>query len=269
MEGDDLICNFKKCRKRLTDIAYVTACSHVFCDEDGTREFNRAKNCPACKTNLDKKFEIVRNNLQPSEQYKSMILAGLKPDMINEIASRALAFWMYQSHQEKTYHEFQSNKERERASQLEQYYEQLVSRTNSELTSLKSQIENTKKENGETKKKYSEVSDKLMEKNRQHQKLQSMYDSLRRKYISISSFETVGVQKTPNCAFNVPNMASGDMRGASHVQGTMQRGRASSFLESFISPPQGFQFNPQQAMLDQPANRVHDEFSVGLGTPRR
>ncbi|WAR09315.1 CIP1-like protein, partial [Mya arenaria] len=76
MEGDDLICNYRKCRKRLTDIAYVTACSR--------------------QTNLSLKFEIVRNNLQPSEQYKSMILAGLKPDVINEICSRAIAFWMYQ-----------------------------------------------------------------------------------------------------------------------------------------------------------------------------
>ena len=75
---DDLICNFKKCRKRLNTVAWVTSCSRillipppprtvarllkkfsvefiltlctdVFCEEDGAREFGKQATCPACK----------------------------------------------------------------------------------------------------------------------------------------------------------------------------------------------------------------------------
>ncbi|XP_052808910.1 E3 ubiquitin-protein ligase CCNB1IP1-like [Mya arenaria] len=267
MEGDDLICNYRKCRKRLTDIAYVTACSHVFCDEDGTREFNKSKVCPACQTNLSLKFEIVRNNLQPSEQYKSMILAGLKPDVINEICSRAIAFWMYQSHQEKTYQEYMGNKARERATQLEQYYEQLVSKTSTELNSLKTQIGACKKELDDTKKKYSEVTDKLMEKNRQHQKLQSMYDSLRRKYISMSAFDPAD-QDPPNHAFNNAQGA------AAAADNRIHRSNIAPVDNHFKSPSGtvGFDFRPQTGTTNYPANRQDNRqgsFNIDLGTPRK
>jgi len=42
----------------------------------------------------------------------------------------------FQSNQERTYQEFIANKAKERAVQLEQYYEQIISRTNVELNSI-------------------------------------------------------------------------------------------------------------------------------------
>jgi len=78
----------------------------IFCDEDGTREFNKNLVCPACKyadqesafligiyfrcvidqnflhnmfffsplgeTNLSAKFDVIRVDLQASEQFKSV-----------------------------------------------------------------------------------------------------------------------------------------------------------------------------------------------------
>ncbi|KAL5011284.1 hypothetical protein ScPMuIL_009835 [Solemya velum] len=132
----DLICNFKKCRKHLNTYAWVTSCSHIFCDEDGTKEFSKTYTCPACETTLAGKFDIVRIDLQPTEQYKSMVLAGQKPETIMEICTRALAFWTYQAHQERTYQEYVATKARERAVQMEQYYEQIVARTQSELSCI-------------------------------------------------------------------------------------------------------------------------------------
>lgn len=35
MAEAELRCNFKHCRKAIEGMAWVTACSHVFCDEDG------------------------------------------------------------------------------------------------------------------------------------------------------------------------------------------------------------------------------------------
>ena len=83
----------------------------MFCDEDGAREFNKSCTCPACETELPGKYDIVRVDLQPGEDYKSvgyiptfllllivlqMVLAGQRPETILEICSRSLSFWTYQ-----------------------------------------------------------------------------------------------------------------------------------------------------------------------------
>ncbi|GAB1608596.1 E3 ubiquitin-protein ligase CCNB1IP1, partial [Argonauta hians] len=156
----------------------------IFCEEDGSREFHKAYSCPACESSLSGSFDIIRIDLQPSDQYKSMVLAGQKPEVIMEICTRALSFWTYQSHQEKVYQEYIANKIKEKASQLEQYYEEVVSRIQSELSSLRLQQTATKKELESTKQKYSELTEKLVAKSRQCQKLQSMYDTVRRKLIT-------------------------------------------------------------------------------------
>ncbi|XP_075884464.1 E3 ubiquitin-protein ligase CCNB1IP1 isoform X2 [Nelusetta ayraudi] len=139
--GDTLLCNFPKCRIKLSGFAWVTACSHVFCDQHGSGEFSRSPAiCPACSSTLSGKLDIIRTELSPSEDYKAMVLAGLRPDIVLDISARALAFWTYQM--------------------MEDY-----------------------------KRKYSEVSERLMERNRQYQKLQGLYDSLRLRNMVVSAGE--------------------------------------------------------------------------------
>lgn len=92
-----LMCNFPKCRGRLSGFAWVTACSHIFCDRHGSGEFSRPPAiCPACSSALSGKLDIVRTELAPSEQYKAMVLVGLRPETVLDISHRALAFWTYQ-----------------------------------------------------------------------------------------------------------------------------------------------------------------------------
>uniref|UniRef100_A0A665V724 Cyclin B1 interacting protein 1 n=1 Tax=Echeneis naucrates TaxID=173247 RepID=A0A665V724_ECHNA len=94
---DTLLCNFPKCRTKLSGFAWITACSHVFCDQHGSGEFSRSPAiCPACSSALSGKLDIVRTELSPSEEYKAMVLAGLRPDIVLDISARALAFWSYQ-----------------------------------------------------------------------------------------------------------------------------------------------------------------------------
>ncbi|XP_065829501.1 E3 ubiquitin-protein ligase CCNB1IP1-like [Oscarella lobularis] len=187
----DLLCNSKKCRKRLGKYAWVTSCSHIFCDEDGTREFSKSATpvCPACETALSgQQQDIVRVDIEPSDQYKSMVLAGQRPEVVMEICSRAISFWSYQACYERTYQEYVSSHAKEKCAQLKQHYEQALSRSQSELQSLKQQLLGVKKENDEEKKRYSDISEKLLERNRQYQKLQAMYDNLRRRAITPGSF---------------------------------------------------------------------------------
>lgn len=94
---DMLLCNYRKCRVKLSGYAWVTACSHIFCDQHGSGEFSRSPAvCPACSSALSGKLDIVRTELSPSEEYKAMVLSGLRPEIILDISSRALAFWTYQ-----------------------------------------------------------------------------------------------------------------------------------------------------------------------------
>lgn len=92
-----LQCNSHKCRAKLSGFAWVTACSHVFCDHHGSEAFSRAPSiCPVCSTMLSGKLDVFRTELVPSEQYKAMVLVGLQPETVLEISHNALLFWTYQ-----------------------------------------------------------------------------------------------------------------------------------------------------------------------------
>ncbi|XP_038644165.1 E3 ubiquitin-protein ligase CCNB1IP1-like isoform X1 [Scyliorhinus canicula] len=177
---DSLLCNLPGCRSRLSGFAWVTACSHVFCDQHGSGQFSRSPAlCPACGTALSGKRDIVRTDLNPPEDYKGMVLSGLRPHTVLEIAGRALAFWGYQIHQERMYQESAYSKAEGRLKQMDKLYTQQLQGKDMEVSNSRSEVSSLKKMLEEYKKKYSEVSEKLMDRNRQYQKLQGFYDSLR------------------------------------------------------------------------------------------
>ncbi|XP_028998583.1 E3 ubiquitin-protein ligase CCNB1IP1 [Betta splendens] len=177
---DTLLCNFTKCRTKLSGFAWVTACSHVFCDKHGSGEFSRSPAiCPACSSALSGKLDIVRTELSPSEEYKAMVLAGLRPDIVLDISSRALAFWSYQVHQEHMYQEYSLSQAEAQLKQMDKVLTQQNQSRELELTAMRGEVASLKKVMDEYKRKYSDVSERLMERNRQYQKLQGLYDSLR------------------------------------------------------------------------------------------
>ncbi|KAK7116232.1 E3 ubiquitin-protein ligase CCNB1IP1-like isoform X2 [Littorina saxatilis] len=186
---DDLICNLRTCRKRLnSSFAWVTSCSHIFCDADGAREFTKSLICPACDTSLPNKYDIVRLDLKPSEQFKAIAWCGLRPETVLEMCTRAIAFWNYQCHQERTYQEHMASKARDKNAQLEQYYEQVVNRLQTELNTIKNRIASTKKKLEEYETKCRELKCNLTEKTRQHSKLQALYEALRRRCVTPATF---------------------------------------------------------------------------------
>ncbi|XP_071965795.1 E3 ubiquitin-protein ligase CCNB1IP1-like [Antedon mediterranea] len=248
----EMVCNFKKCRKQLSGFAWVTSCSHIFCDEDGSREFNKSYACPACESSLSGKLDIIRIDLSPSEQYKSMVLAGQRPEVAIEVCARAIAFWTYQNHQEKVFQEYTITKTKDKQSQMEKYYDQVVSQTQAEIDALKSQISTTRKELENTVKRLNEVSSKLMERNRQYQKLQSMYDALRRQSLSVNNILSCGQSSQSMHAFPTE----------------VREGRHDHHRPT---PAQQFVLNPTSErprnMVDNLAD-VQDRFNLQIGTPK-
>ncbi|KAM8961798.1 E3 ubiquitin-protein ligase CCNB1IP1 [Pelodytes ibericus] len=187
---DLLLCNYRKCRVKLSGYAWVTACSHIFCDQHGSGEFSRSPAvCPACNSTLSGKLDIVRTELSPSEEYKAMMLAGLRPELVLDICSRALAFWTYQVYQERLYQEYNYSKAEGHLKQMEKVYAHQVQSKDTELTAMKGEVNSLKKMLEEYKRKYSELSEKLMERNRQYQKLQGMYDAMRLRNIAVANRE--------------------------------------------------------------------------------
>ncbi|XP_062849326.1 E3 ubiquitin-protein ligase CCNB1IP1 isoform X2 [Trichomycterus rosablanca] len=175
-----LFCNFPKCRAKLSGFAWVTACSHIFCDRHGSGEFSRTPAiCPACSSALSGKLDIVRTELSPSEQYKAMVLVGLRPDTVLDISHRALAFWTYQINQERLLMEFSLSRAEVQVSQMEKVMAQQIQTKEFELNAMREEIASLNKRLEDYKRKYSEVSELLIKKNRQYQKLQGLFEALR------------------------------------------------------------------------------------------
>uniref|UniRef100_A0A671P9Y3 E3 ubiquitin-protein ligase CCNB1IP1-like n=1 Tax=Sinocyclocheilus anshuiensis TaxID=1608454 RepID=A0A671P9Y3_9TELE len=167
-----LLCSSHKCRAKLSGFVWVTACSHVYCDQHGSEEFSRTPAiCPACSSMLSGKLDVFRTELAPSEQYKAMVLVGLQPETVLEISHKALDV-----NQERMLMEYNLSRA---GGQMEKCMIQQSQSKELELNALRGEIASLKKVLEEYKRKYNEVLERLNERNGQYQKLQGLLDSLR------------------------------------------------------------------------------------------
>nr|XP_026497175.1 E3 ubiquitin-protein ligase CCNB1IP1-like isoform X2 [Vanessa tameamea] len=164
----DIVCNFRKCRKSLSSHAWVTTCSHAFCIEHGQREFKRnAENsltCPACGT-------------------------GMKPDVIMDIAMRAMSFWSYQVEQETLYQESVAKHSKDKLQCLEEVNTLNVQKLKAELETCKRKVNSLQSEFNKKRKQAEELTARLEEKTRQIQKLTFQLDTQKRKEFRLPNFE--------------------------------------------------------------------------------
>ncbi|KAI8899593.1 hypothetical protein BC833DRAFT_358800 [Globomyces pollinis-pini] len=176
-----LRCNNLKCRKQISSKGVVTTCSHIFCMECGQRYFETALICPACDTSLTQKDDIVINDLCPTDDYKSSILSGLSPEIICEIASRSLSFWVYQISQEAAYQDIIRKTLNEKCSELERNTQIVIREANQEIEALQEKYKVASHDRELEKRRIHELTEQMNEKSRQLQKLQVLYDKLKRK----------------------------------------------------------------------------------------
>ncbi|RSM07961.1 hypothetical protein CEP52_004932 [Fusarium oligoseptatum] len=170
-----LTCNNLCCRQELRENALVTSCSHIFCMECAERlgmaaqETERRNTCPACHSQLNSPEDAVIINFNPSDEYKTTLMSGLRPSIIMDCAGRALSFWAYQTAQDI-------------------YYQQHRYRTLADkFSALNIQFEKTQKltgmaaEQDALQRKNDEIGQALKEKSRKVLQLQELYDKVKRK----------------------------------------------------------------------------------------
>ncbi|CAI6343008.1 unnamed protein product [Macrosiphum euphorbiae] len=184
MSETNLICNYKKCRKDLNSFAWVTSCSHIFCDYDGSRTFNREKKCPCCNEVLNRRLDIVQINLNPDESFKSMILCGLRPEVVMDISLRAVSFWNYQMTQEKIIQTSSMKRLQAKFEQVKINMETMEYQFQKNILIETKKSESALKDAELQRRKTQEIEEKLIEKSRILQQVQSKYESLKLQLIS-------------------------------------------------------------------------------------
>ncbi|KAI8146516.1 hypothetical protein BJV82DRAFT_598819 [Fennellomyces sp. T-0311] len=197
-DHEDIHCNVLHCRKALCleTQACVTSCSHIFCIACANRCFNQALVCPACNTALTQNDDIVVTQLNPSEEYKSSILSGLRPDVVMDISSRAIAFYYYQTSQELCYQSIMRQNLENKCSTLQEQLRDAVRESSRAVKAEKQKCTALIREQEQEKRRMHDLQNQLHEKTKQFQKLQLMYEKLKRKQVTPNIQNTLQ-QPTP------------------------------------------------------------------------
>ncbi|CAI5669026.1 unnamed protein product [Oreochromis niloticus] len=110
-------------------------------------------------------------------------------------------------HQERIYQEYSLSRAESQLKQMEKFLTQQNQSREMELTALKGEIASLKKMMDEYKRNYSEMSEKLMQRNRQYQKLQGLYDSLRMRSMVVGAGGRHTEQQMGHQDYNADNNA--------------------------------------------------------------
>ncbi|EPS43404.1 hypothetical protein H072_2637 [Dactylellina haptotyla CBS 200.50] len=209
----NLRCNSLDCRTVLDHLAVVTTCSHIFCSScadnlllkqaTSSRHLGAiTPTCPACHTELKNPDDIVKTNLNPTDDYKTSVLSGLSPNLILEIAGRGISFWMYQTTQEIVYQEYLSKTLSEKFSTLSTQLDNVIHEANTEIKALRDKLQAVSLENETISRKNHELGEALREKSRKQLQIQEKYDQLRRK--SLVSHVKLAATHSVNKSLNDP-----------------------------------------------------------------
>ena len=135
-----LNCNNIMCRDPLGNSkVYVTYCSHIFCRRCGEM-VEKNLTCGACRADLTGEWRVVKVQQEPVEEWKSLVLAGLHPTIILEIATKALAFHYGQVQLECKFVQDKVKRANKRLGDVKNYYQQVVEQMQLRIKELQLQV---------------------------------------------------------------------------------------------------------------------------------
>lgn len=215
--------------------------------------------------------DIVINDLNPTEDYKSSILAGLSPSVIMDIASRALSFHVYQLSQEALFKDMTNKSLSEQVMSYERQVQTFQRETSQKENAYVDKIASLESDYQLEKKRIGELSEQLHERNRQFQKLMVNYEKLKRRTMLMQTTNQHGANAgpTPSPSHHQPNTVlapiptpspsrghgnAGTMNNITTMQGQGQ-GQAVNSQQSFQTH-QRIMYRQQQQQQQVSANRV-------------
>ncbi|KAI8993343.1 hypothetical protein BDB01DRAFT_902881 [Pilobolus umbonatus] len=240
----DIHCNVIKCRKLLSMElqACVTSCSQC-----ANNAFDHCLVCPACNTDLPESDDIILTQLRPSEEYKSSVLAGLKPETIMDICSRGIAFYEYQISQEVCFQSMIKNNIEEKMKMMKEQTTMLTRDLNYAIKMEKEKNAVLSRDYDMEKKRCQKMYTELEDKSKQFQKLQMMYDKLKRKLVTSNMQPVIDNEITSNnLNSNKPSRSS----NTSYISG-MNRPSYSNSIQYTSNQPQ-YTSNQPQYTSNQP-----------------
>eukprot|EP00741_Cyanophora_paradoxa_P004907 tig00000849_g4761.t1 len=171
-------CN--RCWNPLARECFSTLCGHTFCIDCGNANFGGpVMACSACNRRLGQSHVMLVDR-NPSEEWKTMILAGLEPEIILEISKAAMACWIYQTDAANSFLQHEHSTELQNTRAAGHMAEERAMQISHELERTIHRLKQLEEENQAIHREKSEVESRLEEKSRQKRKLEELYDCVRR-----------------------------------------------------------------------------------------
>ncbi|KAK3152563.1 hypothetical protein QOZ80_2BG0160750 [Eleusine coracana subsp. coracana] len=170
------------CWRELEGQAVSTTCGHLLCAEDAQKILSNDGACPICDQVLSKSH-MRPVDINPSDDWTSMAMAGISPQILMKSAYRSVMFYIGQKELEMQYKmnrivgqcrqkcELMQAKFTEKLEEVHTAYQKMAKR--GQL--MEQEIENLTRDK-------QELQEKFAEKSRQKRKLDEMYDKLRSEY---------------------------------------------------------------------------------------
>ncbi|KAI7827833.1 hypothetical protein BX661DRAFT_18024 [Kickxella alabastrina] len=175
-----LKCNNIKCRQSLARAESACITKYIFCMRCATGGFRSSPLCPACQTEMT--HHVMTVSLAVTENYKSLILAGLPPLVIMDICSRALSFWSYQAAQELAFQQADAEAQRDKIQLVESRAATSIAEAREKIKVVESKLNSAQCALNAERQERSIAEDTIEEKNRQLRGIKLAYNNLRQNH---------------------------------------------------------------------------------------
>ncbi|KAK1257918.1 hypothetical protein QJS04_geneDACA017747 [Acorus gramineus] len=173
------------CWRELEGRAISTTCGHLLCTDDASKILSNDAACPICDQVLSKSL-MKPVDINPSEEWINMSMAGISPKILMTSAYRSVMFFIGQKELEMQY------KMNKIIAQCRQKCEAMHEQCKEKLTEARNAYQKIAKkcqlmeqEIESLSKDKQELQEKFAEKSRQKRKLDEMYDQLRSEFESM------------------------------------------------------------------------------------
>eukprot|EP00897_Mesotaenium_endlicherianum_P001039 jgi/Mesen1/10936/ME000095S10268 len=167
-------CN--SCWRALEERAIATTCT-----EDASKILSSDSTCPLCEQILSKS-NMKAVDLNPSDEWVNMVMAGVPPHSIMKSAFKGVTFWIGQKEVEGQLIVTKAMHLKQKYEEMQVKYMEKLEQTHTAYQKAMKKVQYLEHEKDNLLKDKTELQDKYSEKSRQKRKLEEMYESLRGEY---------------------------------------------------------------------------------------